>query len=288
MTVTLTFWGTRGSIPVSGPATVRTGGSTPCVTLEAPGAPLTILDAGTGIRALGASIGNRPLTGGQLLISHTHWDHIQGLPFFTPLWHQGTSLVIAGPRPEHASLSRVLERQMDADVFPVPFTQFAEPPRVQEITAEPLDLPGYRVLPFRLNHPGRTFGYRIERPGMNTLAYVTDNELGPGHNFSAAWRADLVAWLSGAHTLVHDAMYLDEELPQRRGWGHSTASEAIALAADAGASRLVLFHHDPGRSDEAVDEMLTAARALAARTAPGLEVLAARDSLVLQLQTGST
>lgn len=283
MTVTLTFWGTRGSIPVSGPATARTGGSTPCVTLEAPGTPLTILDAGTGIRALGASIGNRPLTGGQLLISHTHWDHIQGLPFFTPLWHQGTSLTIVGPRPENASLATVLERQMEQDVFPVPFTQFAEPPRVRETAAEPFELPGYAVSPFRLNHPGMTFGYRLERPGMGAVAYVTDNELGEVHNYSAAWRDRLHGWLAGVHTLVHDTMYLDEELPQRRGWGHSTVTEAVELAAVTGARRLVLFHHDPGRTDDAVDAMLGVARDDAARRAPGLEVLAARDGLVLQL-----
>lgn len=283
MSVTLTFWGTRGSIPVSGPATARTGGSTPCLTLEAPGAPLTILDAGTGIRALGASIGDRPLTGGQLLISHTHWDHIQGLPFFTPLWHQGTSLSIVGPRPERASLASVLERQMDADVFPVAFAQFAEPPRVREAAAEPFELPGYAVVPFRLNHPGVTFGYRLSRPEMGSVAYVTDNELGPGHNFSAAWREQLVKWLSGAHTIVHDTMYLESEVSQRRGWGHSTAAEAVTLASECGAARLVLFHHDPGRSDDAVEAMLEAAGELAARRAPGLEVLAARDGLVLNL-----
>ena len=283
MTVTLTFWGTRGSIPVSGPATARTGGSTPCLALEAPGAPLTILDAGTGIRALGASIGDRPLTGGQLLISHTHWDHIQGLPFFTPLWHQGTSLTIAGPRPEHASLASVLERQMEADVFPVPFDQFAEPPRVREVAAEPFDLPGYAVHPFRLNHPGVTFGYRMERPGMGALAYVTDNELGSGQHVTTSWRNGLATWLSGAQTIVHDSMYLDSEIPQRSGWGHSTATEAIALAAGAGAARLVLFHHDPGRTDDALEANLAAAREVAARRAPGLEVLSASDGLILQL-----
>ena len=283
MTVTLTFWGTRGSIPVSGPSTVRTGGSTPCVTLEVAGAPLTILDAGTGIRALGASIGDRPLTGGQLLISHTHWDHIQGLPFFTPLWHHGTSLTIVGPRPERASLASVLERQMESDVFPVPFAQFAEPPRVREVAAEPFDLPGYTVRPCRLNHPGVTYGYRLERARMGTFAYVTDNELGTGPSWSAAWRDGLVAWLAGTDTMVHDAMYLDSEIAGRRGWGHSTAGEAIALAADAGVARLVLFHHDPGRTDEAVDAVLAAARELASRRAPGLEVLVARDGLVLNL-----
>jgi ribonuclease BN (tRNA processing enzyme) len=122
---------------------------------------------------------------------------------------------------------------------------------------------------------------------MGPFAYVTDNELGPGHNFSAGWREQLVTWLSGVHTLVHDTMYLTSELPQRRGWGHSSAEEAITLAGDAGAARLVLFHHDPGRSDDAVDAMLAAARADAAQHAPGLEVLAAREDLVLNLSLGT-
>ena len=118
---------------------------------------------------------------------------------------------------------------------------------------------------------------------MGAVAYVTDNELGDAHNYSKAWRDGLDVWLSGIHTLVHDTMYLDEELPLRRGWGHSTPSEAVGLAASTGARRLVLFHHDPGRTDEAVDAMLVSARDDAARRAPGLEVLAARDGLVLQL-----
>ena len=237
------------------------------------------------IRALGASIGDRPLTGGQLLISHTHWDHIQGLPFFTPLWHQGTSLTIVGPRPEHASLASVLERQMEPDVFPVPFTQFAEPPRVREMAAEPFDLPGYTVRPLRLNHPGVTFGYRLERPGHGTRLPMSPTMSSVrGTTISAAWRDGLGAWLSGVQTLVHDTMYLDEELPQRRGWGHSTASEAVDAgreyrSASASCSSIMI----PGRSDDAVDAMLAAAREDATRRAPGLEVLAARDGLVLQL-----
>jgi ribonuclease BN (tRNA processing enzyme) len=123
----------------------------------------------------------------------------------------------------------------------------------------------------------------MERPGMGAFAYVTDNELGPGHDFTTSWRDGLGAWLSGVHTIVHDTMYLDSELPQRRGWGHSTATEAVDLAADAGAARLVLFHHDPGRSDDAVDAMLASAREQAARRAPKLEVLSARDGLELHL-----
>jgi phosphoribosyl 1,2-cyclic phosphodiesterase len=283
VSITLTFWGTRGSIPVSGPAVLRAGGNTSCLTLESEGAPLTILDAGTGIRALGAAMGDRSLPGGQLLITHTHWDHIQGLPFFTPLWHRGTSLTIFGPHPEHASLASVLEQQMQADVFPVPYERFAEPPGVREITATVLELPGYLVRPFRLNHPGATFGYRIERAGARSLAYVTDNELGGGTRLSAKWRSDLVGWLDGVHTMVHDAMYLPTELPKRRGWGHSSAEEAVELAAEAGASRLILFHHDPGRTDDAIDAQLVAAQAFAATRAPRLEIVTARDGLVLTL-----
>ena len=283
MAATLTFWGTRGSLPVSGPSTARTGGNTSCVTLESAGAPLTVLDAGTGIRSLGAALGERPLAQAHLLLSHTHWDHIQGLPFFAPLWQAGTSLSIIGPRPERASLASVLERQMEADVFPVPFTQFAAPPEVREIAAEALELSGLAVKPFRLHHPGTTFGYRLERGGMRSVAYVTDNELTPGPAVGPGWRRDLASWLGGVHTMIHDTMYRQDELPARHGWGHSSPDEAIALAAEVGASRLVLFHHDPSRSDDALDAILVDARRHAGRIAPALEVLVAYDTLSLEL-----
>jgi phosphoribosyl 1,2-cyclic phosphodiesterase len=280
----VTFWGTRGSTPVPGPDTVRFGGNTPCLALEATGAPLAILDAGTGARALGAALAGRALPEANLLLTHTHWDHIQGLPFFAPLWNGGTGLTIRGPRPLGAALADVLAAQMQADVFPVPFTRFPRPPVIHEIEPGPFHIPGFAVRAFELHHPGVTYGYRIEAAsGGPALAYVTDNELASEPPGMPGWRGRLLGWLEGVHTLVHDAMYTAGELQRRRGWGHSSPEEAIDLAAECGAARLVLFHHDPVHDDPDMDRLVQGARMYAAAKAPRLELLAASEGACLTL-----
>ncbi len=284
MTATLTFWGTRGSIPVSGPDTVHYGGNTPCLVLESPRLPPIILDAGTGLRAYGATVMDGDFAG-VLLLSHTHWDHIQGLPFFGPLWRPGSRLAILGPRPAHSGLAETLARQMAVDVFPVPFERFAGEVSVTEITEASFALGDTAVRAFRLHHPGVAFGYRLTPAGGGReVAYLTDNELRlSGEPFAATWRRELVTALQGVHTLVHDAAYDEATAAARRGWGHSTPKEAVELAADAGARRLVLFHHEPGSDDTTVDRMLHEARTFAQQRAPDLEVLAAADGSRLSL-----
>ncbi len=282
MTARLTFWGTRGSIPVPGPATVRHGGNTPCVALES-AAGLVILDAGSGLRPLGETLRGRG-TAFVLLLTHVHWDHIQGLPFFAPLFEPATRGRVLGPRPQGNPLARILDRQMDPDVFPVPFSGLPARLDVTEITEGPLALPEVEGTAFRLHHPGVTLGYRLRPPGGGReVAYVTDNELRPDGDFGAGWRAGLLRWLEGADTLVHDAMYDEATLARRAGWGHSGWREAVDLAVEAGCRRLVLFHHDPGHDDATLDGIGSAAAAHAARVRPGLEVLVARDGLELTL-----
>jgi phosphoribosyl 1,2-cyclic phosphodiesterase len=285
---TLTFWGTRGSIPTPGPGTARYGGNTACVGITGPRGRLVILDAGSGLRPLGHHLmtAKKGQLTADLLLSHTHWDHIQGLPFFKPLSAHGTSLCIYGAAQEGMSLQEILRRQMDPMVFPVPLTALAATLRVTEIGEGEFPLSDFRVSAMRLRHPGTTFGYRLAPAnGGREIAYITDNELGTGGTYPVGdgWRAALVKFLSGTDTLIHDAMYAEQIAQARCGWGHSTPRQAVTLAADAGCPRLILFHHEPEHDDDALDRLLDDTRAFAARTAPGLEVEAAFEGMELPL-----
>lgn len=292
MTYRITFWGTRGSIPTPGPATARYGGNTPCVAvegLEADRGRLVILDAGTGIRLLGRDLvtagGNDPLAL-DLLLSHTHWDHIQGLPFFAPFFGQGNRIRIWGAKQGDVDLEVILRQQMHPVVFPVPLDQVAAELTVAHVKAEAFEIDGFAVQAMRLRHPGTTLAYRLTpSEGGASMAYVTDNELGPGGDYGEprTWRSQFVRFLAGVDVLIHDAMFTPEELEQHRGWGHSSYQEAVVLAAEAGVKRLVLFHHRPERDDGAMDAVLAQARQVAQAARPSLEVLAATEGLALTL-----
>lgn len=288
MDSTITFWGTRGSIPSPGAGTVRYGGNTPCTTVEDEAGHLVILDAGSGIRELGIALGEaeRSPLRADILISHTHWDHIQGLPFFRPLAVRGNRVRIYGARQLDVSLREVLDRQMDPMVFPVPLKALPADLSVREIGEETFRTDGYDVATMRLRHPGCTLAYRLTpHGGGRTLAYVTDNELGPGGQYDVTedWRARFVQFLSGVHTLIHDAMYTEDLGADRAGWGHSTATEAVQVAAESGVERLILFHHEPTHDDGALDALLEQAQALARRMDAGLQVDAAREGMRVRL-----
>jgi len=261
MAYTVTFWGTRGSIPTPGPHTARYGGNTPCVAVESSGGQVVILDAGTGIRALGLELVERQngAVRAEILLSHAHWDHIQGLPHFKPFFAPGNAVRIWGSRQGTTSLEAILRQQMDPAVFPVPLDALSAQLTVQQAAAG--------------------------EGGGPSMAYVTDNELGSGGNYGtpASWHKEFVAFLADTELLIHDAMYTPPELEEHRGWGHSTFEEAVALAAEAGVRRLVLFHHEPEHGDKDMDGLLAAARRLAkAKGKPG-EVLAAQEGMKLTL-----
>src|SRR3989475_491581 len=274
MAYTVTFWGTRGSIPTPGAHTARYGGNTPCVAVEGSGGgkgggggrgggQLVILDAGTGIRALGRELVERQngAVQAEILLSHAHWDHIQGLPHFKPFFAPGNAVRIWGSRQGTTSLEAILRQQMDPAVFPVPLDALSAKLTVQQVEPGEFTVGTFRVQAMRLRHPGTTLGYRLTpAAGGPSMAYVTDNELGPGGRYEtpASWRKDFVAFLGGVELLIHDAMYTPEELEEHRGWGHSTFEEAVALAGDAGVKRLVLFHHEPEHGDEAIDALVAA------------------------------
>lgn len=282
MSFRLTFWGTRGSIPTPGPQTTRYGGNTACISLAGPDGRLTILDAGSGLRPLGHELmrGRGRRLSADILLSHTHWDHIQGLPFFKPLSGIGNRFCVYGAAQEGVPLQEILRRQMDPMVFPVPLEALAARLEVHDIVEGAVPLRDFHVRAFRLRHPGTTLGYRLApTDGGRDIAYLTDNELGPGGTYpvSEDWRDRLVQFLNGTDTLVHDAMYSDEFIRLRAGWGHSTPREAVRLAADASCARLILFHHEPEHDDTTIERLLADAKAYAREIAPRLVVEAAAE-----------
>jgi phosphoribosyl 1,2-cyclic phosphodiesterase len=291
MTYRLTIWGARGSIPTPGPRTARYGGNTPCVAVESDTAGargLVILDAGTGIRPLGSTLVERfrdPIEV-DLLLSHTHWDHIQGLPFFAPLFDARSAVRIWGPRQGQVDLERILRQQMDPVVFPVPLDELDAALTVTHVEPGTFAVNGFRVETMRLRHPGTTLAYRLtaERGGPS-LVYVTDNELGPGGRYDVGptWHREFVAFARDADVLIHDAMYTPRELERYGGWGHSSHVEAVAFAAEADARKLVLFHHRPERLDAELDAVLADARACADAGPRDLEVVAAVEGAQLTL-----
>ena len=295
---TVTFWGTRGSIPTPGAHTARYGGNTPCVAVRSGDerggtGQLVILDAGTGIRPLGRELVERQngAVQAEILLSHAHWDHIQGLPHFKPFFAPGNAVRIWGSRQGTTSLEAILRQQMDPAVFPVPLDALSAKLTVQQVEPGEFTVGAFRVRAMRLRHPGTTLGYRLTPAGAGgraegaSMAYVTDNELGPGGKYetSPSWRKDFVTFLEGVELLIHDAMYTPEELEEHRGWGHSTFEEAVALAGDAGVKRLVLFHHEPEHGDEAIDALVAAARRQARTKGLPAEVVAAQEGMTLTL-----
>ncbi|MBI2404412.1 MAG: MBL fold metallo-hydrolase [Gemmatimonadetes bacterium] len=292
MAYRVTIWGARGSIPTPGPDTARYGGNTACVAVEGLGADqgcLVILDAGTGIRLLGGELvrlgGKDPLSV-DLLLSHTHWDHIQGLPFFAPFFGKGNCIRIWGAKQGEVDLEVILRQQMHPVVFPVPLDEVAAELTVEHVDAQAFEIDGFAVRAMRLRHPGNTLAYRLTPAGGGaSMAYVTDNELGPGGDYGEprSWRADFVEFLRGVDVLIHDAMFTPDELEHHRGWGHSSFLEAVTLARDARVKRLVLFHHRPERDDAGMDGLVKQARAAAKKTNASLEVMAATEGLQLTL-----
>jgi phosphoribosyl 1,2-cyclic phosphodiesterase len=296
MSFRLRFWGTRGSIPSPGPNTVRYGGNTPSIEVRTPSGSLVLLDAGTGIRELGRALISRanglPITG-DIFLTHAHWDHIQGIPFFAPAFQRGNRFTIWGAKSLAASIRRVVRDQMSPVVFPVAFEELAATFDFRELSDERHNSDGFDVRAFAVRHPGGALGYRFAARGPDDEArgsapafvYISDNELRAADSSAATdrWRVKLVDFIRGARVLIHDATYTEEEYETHRGWGHSTYGDAVALALESGVETLVLFHHSPDRSDDELDARVADCRAATARSGRTLRSIAAAEGLEIEV-----
>jgi phosphoribosyl 1,2-cyclic phosphodiesterase len=265
-----TCWGTRGSIPSPGPATARFGGNTPCLEIRTADDRCYIFDAGTGLRVLGNRLAQQPgSVDVDLFVTHFHWDHIQGIPFFRPLYDPEACIRIHAARQGELDIETLLKTQMGPVYFPVPYDALAATLTFVHLEAAPWTAPGLEVATFRVRHPADTLGFRV-RVGGASLAYIPDNELA-GSRYPVdhpGWYDELVEFVSGVDLLFHDAMFTEQEYLAVEGWGHSTFGQAMKLAEDARVRRLLFFHHAPERSDA---ELLTILE-------EGQEELAARGS----------
>jgi phosphoribosyl 1,2-cyclic phosphodiesterase/DNA-binding response OmpR family regulator len=288
--VRVQFWGTRGSIAKPGPSTARYGGNTSCIEVRSARGTLVIVDCGTGAHPLGQklmSAGPRGLRG-HILISHTHWDHIQGIPFFAPLFEPGNEWDIYGPKGLDQSLRETLAGQMQYTYFPVTPDQFGATIRYHDLVEGAFDIDDMKVSTHYLNHPALTLGYRLEADRA-TVVYCCDHE--PHSQILAAGEGHITGqdlrhaeFIHGADLLIHDAQYTAAEYPAKRGWGHSSAEYAVKVGQHAQVKRLALTHHDPLRDDDAVDRLLEGIRARLQDTASPLEVFAAVEGQIVEVE----
>ncbi|MEP7360987.1 MAG: MBL fold metallo-hydrolase [Chloroflexota bacterium] len=267
------LWGTRGSIASAGPETVRYGGNTACAEVEGRDGTIIVLDAGTGVRRVGATYKEPRRI--DILLTHLHMDHIQGLGFFGPFFQSDFEVHVWGPPSTTQNLRTRLTRYLSPPLFPVRLRDVAARLELHDAPIGRFEIGGLEVMAQTVIHPGQTLGYRIS-DGASTMAYLPDHEPALG----VTGMPDTADWMSGhdlaagADLVLHDAQYTAGEYEQRVGWGHSRVTDAVDLARTAGARRLVTFHHDPAHSDDALDAMLATAQA---RAGGALDVLPGRE-----------
>ena len=248
------FWGVRGSVPSPGPTTTRYGGNTSCVSITIDN-KILILDAGTGIRNLGSAIIGQPELEIFVVVTHSHWDHIQGFPFFTPIYQPNRPIhMFPTLHKKNVVLSSLID-QMDGAHFPI--TPDQVPSNFNFVTENPLEFlesNGFHMELVPMNHPGKAFGYKIKIDDK-IICYFTDNEIDPPYEKSIELDV-LTEQCRNADILIHDAQYIEADMPLKHGWGHSLISQVTKLGESAEVKNLVYYHHDPERSDDDIDAEL--------------------------------
>lgn len=279
----VTFWGVRGSVPTPGPSTVRYGGNTSCIEARLADGTVVILDGGTGIRNLGRKLVDEGAHGPfHLLVTHVHWDHIIGIPFFQPIYDAGTTLVLHPLVMETPSHVLSHDELFDGQHFPLRMHQLPSKMVRPQPTAPdvPWRIGSAQVRRIGLNHPGGSTGFRLDDEDGTSLVLLTDNELQPpgARNVTPL---ELARFAEGATLLVHDAQYLEEDLPLKRGWGHSTVAQVLELGRSSGCRTLVLYHHEPERNDDALDAVARTSVDWWKSNAKSGEVIVAREGMTL-------
>lgn len=251
----ITVWGCRGSVPTPGPSTVTYGGNTSCVEVALDDETALILDAGTGIRALGADLVKRGTRHIHLFLTHLHFDHLEGLRFFAPLWDDSVTLEIHGPRSPVLSLHDRIHRAFSPPLFPLDFRDVPATVLFHDLPGEPWRANGLTLSSDLVLHPGPTVGLRLATD-TSTAAYLPDHEpaLAGIEGRTAEW-ISAGALAHDADLVLHDAQYFEDEYKTRIGWGHSSVAHAVAFSEAVGAKRLVLFHHEPNHSDRDLEQL---------------------------------
>lgn len=298
------FWGVRGSIPTPGASTLRYGGNTSCVQLQFADGPLFILDAGTGIRELGNSLlrSDKPVKG-YIFISHFHWDHIQGLPFFRPAYNHKNSFLISGSDDTSIKLADIISFQMDPTYFPITIEDMNADIQFRSIREEKFEIEEVEIQTMYLNHPGYALGFRFTYRN-HSVVYISDNEPFYTQNanndekiseqnskkldkifdsFIENKDARLIDFCRKADILIHDTQFFPEEYEERRTWGHSPFNYTVDLAIKSEARQLILFHHDPDHDDETVDKILVLSRRLLKESGKSIQCQAAREGLEITI-----
>lgn len=276
--VNVSFFGVRGSTPCPSPSNARYGGNTACVVLEAPDADPILLDLGTGLRSYGETLVADEVFRATALVSHLHWDHVQGLPFFLPILRPGGKLDVYGPPGGSGmTLADSFAGFMRPPYFPVTVEQLPGQVRFIDLASASAEVGDAVITAADVPHVGVTNGYRVDWKGVS-VAYVSDHQQPADGSFAVAESVRALA--DGVDLLIHDAQYTGDEFTAKCDWGHCTVEYAVKVALEAGARRLALFHHDPAHDDDTLDCLFAAARAVAP---PGLEVISAYEGLTVAL-----
>jgi len=278
--IILTFWGVHGTLPVPSEDTIKYGGNTSCITLEFSRGNFFIFDAGTGIHSLSEHLMEKKQSEIQakIFISHPHWDHINALPFFMPLYKMGNEFEICGPSHGDITMRELISAQMDGVYFPIKIKEFGARVYFRDLKEGELDVDDIKIKTILLNHPGQCLGYRIEYKGRS-ICYVTDNELYPKYNqfYSEDYISKLTNFVINADALITDCTYNDQEYKSKIHWGHSSIGEVVNLADRARIKTVYLFHHDPSQTDTDIDIKLETMKSVLTKKKSAVQCVAPKE-----------